>query len=341
MLSRGGQQFGGIRGGGGGSGVSAAAWGSLATPQPRPSWWQGLSPRTKQSLLALFALVFVFALYRLIVPPSAAFNPSSAPPRHHVKQKVLLTGGAGFIGSHTALALLSRGDDVIIVDEVNNYYDVSQKEANLRLLQEFVQQKEEEALRRLPQETGGAAGARTKNLAKTPAAGVPPPRLRIHRFDICDREAIAGVFAEEANSGFPITHICHLAARAGVRPSIEDPDIYVHSNVQGTLVMLDMARDWNVTNFVYASSSSVYGGNTKVPFAEEDPVDNPVSPYAATKKATELIASTYNHLYGIPMAGLRFFTVYGPRGRPDMAPFIFLDRVYRFLSAHCFSLFSF
>jgi UDP-glucuronate 4-epimerase len=137
------------------------------------------------------------------------------------------------------------------------------------------------------------------------------------------------VFREAAEAGKPITHICHLAARAGVRYSITHPDVYIHSNIQGTLVMLDMARDHKVFNFVFASSSSVYGENTKVPFSETDRVDAPVSPYAATKRSCELLALTYNHLYKIPMTALRFFTVYGPRGRPDMAPFKFIEAIYR------------
>jgi UDP-glucuronate 4-epimerase len=216
-----------------------------------------------------------------------------------LKRVILVTGGAGFIGSHTAQFLLARGDDVIIIDEVNDYYDVSIKEDNLALLATFAASKPEHG------------------------------RLTVHRLDICDREGVRAIFKKAQTDGAAITHICHLAARAGVRYSIENPDSYIHSNLQGTLVMLDMARDFEVANFVYASSSSVYGHNEKVPFAETDPVDNPVSPYAATKRGCELLAYTYNHLYGIPMAGLRFFTVYGPRGRPDMAPFKFIDAVYR------------
>jgi UDP-glucuronate 4-epimerase len=212
---------------------------------------------------------------------------------------VLLTGGAGFIGSHTAEFLLSRGDNVIIVDEMNDYYDVSLKEDNLSLLRALS--------------------------AAHPRAG----RLSVHHLDICDRAGVRAVFERALADGVPITHICHLAARAGVRASIEKPELYVHSNVQGTLVMLDMAREFKVSNLVFASSSSVYGQNQQVPFSESDRVDDPVSPYAATKRGCELMASVYNHLYGIPMTGLRFFTVYGPRGRPDMAPFKFIDAIYR------------
>eukprot|EP01104_Vermistella_antarctica_P011623 TRINITY_DN325_c0_g7_i2.p2 TRINITY_DN325_c0_g7~~TRINITY_DN325_c0_g7_i2.p2 ORF type:complete len:339 (+),score=82.49 TRINITY_DN325_c0_g7_i2:54-1019(+) len=202
--------------------------------------------------------------------------------------KVLLTGGAGFIGSHTAEALLNRGDEVVVVDEVNSYYDVSIKEENLAILRAYGEEK-----------------------------------CRVHIFDICEKEKMREVFKAEKPD-----MICHLAARAGVRPSIEDPHIYVHSNVEGTLVMLEMAREFGTKNFVYASSSSVYGAAKKVPFCESDnDVDNPVSPYAATKRACELLSYTYHSLYKFPCAGLRFFTVYGPRGRPDMAPFIFVKNI--------------
>lgn len=148
-------------------------------------------------------------------------------------------------------------------------------------------------------------------------------RLSIHRGDICDMDFIVDVFEEVRP-----THICHLAARAGVRASITDPYIYVHTNVEGTTRLLDLARQYDCQNFVYASSSSVYGSSTKSVLSEADVVEKPVSPYAATKKATELLAYTFHHLYGLNTTGLRFFTVYGPRGRPDMAPFKFIDRIY-------------
>eukprot|EP00605_Chrysophyceae_sp_TOSAG23-4_P002575 GSChrysophyteH1.ASY1.ANO1.2840.1 assembled CDS len=174
---------------------------------------------------------------------------------------VLVTGGAGFIGSHVADSLLERGDKVICVYEG----------------------------------------------------------------DICDEAIVDKIFTTEA-----ITHVCHLAARAGVRPSIMDPYIYVHSNVEGTTRLLDYSRKHDIQNFVYASSSSVYGSSPKEELlTEDDVVDNPVSPYAATKKTCELLAYTFNHLYALPCTGLRFFTVYGPRGRPDMAPFKFIDRVFK------------
>eukprot|EP00595_Chromulina_sp_UTEXLB2642_P001604 CAMPEP_0196763230 /NCGR_PEP_ID=MMETSP1095-20130614/3668_1 /TAXON_ID=96789 ORGANISM="Chromulina nebulosa, Strain UTEXLB2642" /NCGR_SAMPLE_ID=MMETSP1095 /ASSEMBLY_ACC=CAM_ASM_000446 /LENGTH=420 /DNA_ID=CAMNT_0042115977 /DNA_START=144 /DNA_END=1406 /DNA_ORIENTATION=- len=202
---------------------------------------------------------------------------------------VLVTGGAGFIGSSVADKLLERGDKVIIVDEMNDYYDVRMKQANLEYLY-------------------------NKYGAKS---------CVIYRGDICDVDFISNVFEKERP-----THICHLAARAGVRPSIVDPYIYVHSNVEGTTRLLDLSRQYGIANFVYASSSSVYGSSDKELLSESDVVEKPVSPYAATKKACELLAYTFHHLYALNCTGLRFFTVYGPRGRPDMAPFKFIDRIY-------------
>eukprot|EP01039_Chlorochromonas_danica_P003714 gene3714-4063_t len=202
---------------------------------------------------------------------------------------ILVTGGAGFIGSHVSDLLLARGDRVVVVDEMNDYYDVRLKHANLELLK-----------------------------------GKYGDRVTIYRGDICDVDFIGNVFEKERP-----THICHLAARAGVRPSIVDPYIYVHSNVEGTTRLLDLARQYTCKNFVYASSSSVYGCSDKHVLSESDVVEKPVSPYAATKKACELFAYTYHHLYGLNCTGLRFFTVYGPRGRPDMAPFKFIDRIFR------------
>eukprot|EP01031_Cornospumella_fuschlensis_P034505 gene34505-41777_t len=202
---------------------------------------------------------------------------------------VLVTGGAGFIGSHVADALLQRGDRVIIVDEINDYYDVKQKHANLEILEK----KHGE-------------------------------RCTVYRGDICDIGFISNIFERERPS-----HVCHLAARAGVRASIIDPYIYVHSNIEGTTRLLDLSRKHSIKNFVYASSSSVYGCSDKEILSESDVVEKPVSPYAATKKACELLAYTFYHLYGLNNTGLRFFTVYGPRGRPDMAPYKFIDRVYR------------
>lgn len=205
-------------------------------------------------------------------------------------KKVLVTGGAGFIGSNVAQALLARGDDVVIIDEMNDYYDLRIKEENLRLI---VEQYDES-------------------------------RVAVYRGDICDEELLEEIFASH-----DIGWVCHMAARAGVRPSIQDPYVYIHSNIKGTVRLMEMAAKHSIKNFVFASSSSVYGGSKSCFFSESEVVDHPVSPYAATKKACELLAHTYHHLYNLNITGLRFFTVYGPRGRPDMAPFKFIDRVSR------------
>jgi len=212
-------------------------------------------------------------------------------------KKVLVTGGAGFIGSNVADKLLERGDDVVIVDEMNDYYDLQIKEANLKLLK---------------QKYG-------------------PVRLSVYRGDICDEDFMLDLFETERPN-----FICHMAARAGVRPSIQDPYVYIHSNIKGTTRLLEFAHQFGIKNFVFASSSSVYGGSTSTYFSENESVDNPVSPYAASKKACELLAYTYHHLYNLNVTGLRFFTVYGPRGRPDMAPFKFIDRISRGLEIQQF-----
>jgi UDP-glucuronate 4-epimerase len=210
---------------------------------------------------------------------------------HVGHKKVLVTGGAGFIGSHVAWALLDRGDDVVIVDEFNDYYDVRIKQTNIDLLTETYPDSK---------------------------------RLSVYRGDICDEDLMQRIFEDE-NIGW----VCHMAARAGVRPSINEPYVYIHSNIRGTTHLMELSVRHGVRNFVFASSSSVYGGSRSTFFSEDEVVDNPVSPYAATKKACELMAYTYHHLYGLNVSGLRFFTVYGPRGRPDMAPFKFIDRVSR------------
>ncbi|CAI5734153.1 unnamed protein product [Peronospora destructor] len=204
-------------------------------------------------------------------------------------RRVLVTGAAGFIGFHTAKALLARGDDVVIIDELNDYYDVKLKQSNLDWL--------------------------------TSTYG---NQVSVYIGDMCDQQLVRRVLKEtKADS------VVHLAARAGVRPSIDNPLMYIQANVVGTMVILDACREFGITKFVYASSSSVYGGSMKERFSEEDIVDFPVSPYAATKKSCELLAHTYHHLHGMDTIGLRFFTVYGPRGRPDMAPFKFMDRIAR------------
>jgi UDP-glucuronate 4-epimerase len=198
--------------------------------------------------------------------------------------KILLTGAAGFIGYHVTQALLARGDAVIGVDNLNDYYDVTLKQARLDQL-------------------------------------TPHKNFSFHKMNVADKDAILSL------SKHGITHIIHLAAQAGVRYSLINPYAYVESNVMGHLVMLELARQIQPQHFVYASSSSVYGGNTKTPFAVEDTVEKPVSLYAATKRSDELMSWTYAHLYKIPCTGLRFFTVYGPWGRPDMAAYIFTKQI--------------
>ena len=195
--------------------------------------------------------------------------------------KILVTGAAGFIGMTTALRLLARGDEVVGLDNLNDYYDVSLKESRLQRLDSW-------------------------------------PGFRFVRLDIADRPGIEGLFAAGR-----FDRVIHLAAQAGVRYSLQNPHAYVDSNLVGFVNILEGCRHNRVQHLVYASSSSVYGGNTKMPFSEHDSVDHPVSLYAATKKANELMAHTYSHLYGLPTIGLRFFTVYGPWGRPDMALFLF------------------
>lgn len=219
-------------------------------------------------------------------------------PAHTGHKKVLVTGGGGFIGSSVAQYLLARGDDVVIVDEMNDYYDIRIKEGNLALLREMC-----------PDEK----------------------RLSIYRGDICDENLMHEMFEKERPEW-----VCHMAARAGVRPSIQDPYVYIHSNITGTTRLMELSHKFGVKNFVFASSSSVYGGSKSTYFSEEESVDNPVSPYAASKKACELLAYTYQHLYKLNITALRFFTVYGPRGRPDMAPFKFIDRVSRGLEIQQF-----
>ena len=199
-----------------------------------------------------------------------------------MSQKIcLVTGAAGFIGMHTTLRLLARGDKVIGVDNLNDYYDVNLKLARLAQL-------------------------------------TPNPNFSFHQISVEDRDGMAKLFQQKKPQ-----RVIHLAAQAGVRYSITNPHAYIDSNLQGFANILEGCRHHAVQHLVYASSSSVYGGNTCLPFSEHQNVDHPVSLYAATKKANELMAHTYSHLFGLPTTGLRFFTVYGPWGRPDMALFLF------------------
>ena len=201
--------------------------------------------------------------------------------------RTLVTGAAGFIGMHCALRLLDRGDEVIGIDNLNDYYDVSLKQARLAKLS-------------------------------------PKENFNFHKIDISDRDAMADLFASEQPD-----RVIHLAAQAGVRYSLTNPHAYIDANLQGFMNVLEGCRHHQIGHLVYASSSSVYGGNETMPFSEHDNVDHPLSLYAATKKANELMAHTYSHLYQLPTTGLRFFTVYGPWGRPDMALFLFADAMLR------------
>lgn len=215
--------------------------------------------------------------------------------------KVLVTGTAGFIGFFCAQRLLEQGAEVIGLDNINDYYDVELKFSRLAEL-----------------------GIRRDDAEKwnQPATSTRHPALRFVRCNLEDENAITALFAEEQ-----FTHVCHLAAQAGVRYSLENPQAYISSNINGFLNILEACRKNPVSHLVYASSSSVYGSNTKMPFSVSDNVDHPVSLYAATKKSNELMAHTYSHLYAVPTTGLRFFTVYGPWGRPDMAPMLFADAI--------------
>ena len=201
--------------------------------------------------------------------------------------KVLLTGAAGFIGMHCIERLLARGDTVVGVDNMNDYYEVSLKEARLARILDHT-------------------------------------NFSTHRISVEDREAMAALFAAERPD-----RVIHLAAQAGVRYSLENPHAYIDANLQGFINILEGCRQNGVGHLVYASSSSIYGGNELMPFSEHHSVDHPVSLYAATKKANELMAHTYSHLYDLPTTGLRFFTVYGPWGRPDMAPIKFARTILR------------
>ncbi|MDP2704199.1 MAG: SDR family NAD(P)-dependent oxidoreductase [bacterium] len=199
--------------------------------------------------------------------------------------KILITGGAGFIGSHVAEALLKQGENIVIIDDFNDYYNPAWKRENI------------------------------KEIKKHAA---------VYEADIRDEQALDTIFKKEKFGS-----IIHLAARAGVRPSIKDPILYQEVNIGGTHNVLEAARKHDIQNLILSSSSSVYGNQKKTLFSEDDRVDNPISPYAATKRAMELLAHVYYHLWGLNIACLRFFTVYGERGRPDMAPYLFTEKILR------------
>ena len=201
--------------------------------------------------------------------------------------KILVTGGAGFIGSNLTKKLIDRGDEVVIIDNFNDYYDPQLKEDRIKKF-------------------------------------LKGYKFKLYRGDIRDEQLLEKIFKKEK-----IDKVVHLAAMAGVRYALKNPKLYYDVNVMGTQNLLDLAVKYQIKNFVYASSSSVYGNNTKLPFSESDSVDTPISPYAASKKANELQAHVYSHIYKLPTTGLRFFTVYGPWGRPDMALFLFTDAILK------------
>ncbi len=209
--------------------------------------------------------------------------------------KILVTGVAGFIGSHVAKSLLIEGHEVIGIDNLNNYYDVELKHARLNSIDKSL-------------------------------------KFTFYKLDLTDKDAISGLFKEER---FDV--VVHLAAQAGVRYGIENPFSYVDSNLIGMMTILEGCRHNNIKHLIFASSSSVYGLNKKVPYSEEDKTDSPISLYAATKKSNELISYSYSHLYGLNITGLRFFTVYGPYGRPDMSPYIFTKNIIENKSIRVFN----
>lgn len=199
--------------------------------------------------------------------------------------RVFITGGAGFIGSACAKKLMDRGDEVVMIDNFNDYYDPALKEARIKKF-------------------------------------LKGYKFKLYRGDIRDQKLLEKIFAREK-----IDKVIHLAAMAGVRSSLLDPRLYYDVNVMGSLNLFEMAVKYKIKNFVFASSSSVYGNNTKTPFSETDPVDTQISPYAASKKSDELLAHVYHHIYGLNVTALRFFTVYGPWSRPDMAMLLFADAI--------------
>lgn len=202
--------------------------------------------------------------------------------------RILVTGGAGFVGSHVVDRLIRDGHFVVVVDDFNDFYPPKFKEENI-------------------------------------SAHRAHKSFKLYRGDVSDFKFLSGVFEKEEK----FDAIIHLAARAGVRKSIENPALYCRTNIDGTLNLLELAKIYGVKDFIFASSSSVYGKSSKVPFEEEDPADRPISPYAATKRAAELLMHSYHHLFGLNCTALRFFTVYGERGRPDMAPYLFTEAIFK------------
>ncbi len=201
--------------------------------------------------------------------------------------KILITGGAGFIGSNLAKKLIDRGDKVVIIDNFNDYYDPKLKRDRIKIY-------------------------------------LKGYKFKLYEGDIRDQKLLKKIFKKEK-----IDKVVHLAAMAGVRNSLLNPFLYEEVNIRGTMNLFEMAVKYKIKNFVFASSSSVYGNNKKMPFSETDSVDTPISPYAATKKATELLAHMYNHIYGLNVTALRYFTVYGPWGRPDMGVFKFVANIIK------------
>ena len=218
--------------------------------------------------------------------------------------KILVTGAAGFIGFHTTLKIIANGHEVVGLDNINAYYDVGLKFGRLQEL--------------------GVGKKQVEKFDALVESKKYKGRFKFVRMNLEDGDALSKLFNSQ---NFDV--VCHLAAQAGVRYSLENPEAYIDSNIVGFLNLLECCRHHKIKHLVYASSSSVYGLNTKVPFKTTDNVDHPISLYAATKKSNELMAHTYSHLFGFPTTGLRFFTVYGPWGRPDMALFLFTDAMIK------------
>ena len=226
--------------------------------------------------------------------------------------KILVTGAAGFIGFHLSKALLDNGHDVYGIDNINNYYDINLKLSRLKEL--------------------GISSSEAMVFFQESRSDIYLDKFTFVRMDLEAKKELSKLFEKQK---FDV--VCNLAAQAGVRYSIDNPDAYIQSNIVGFLNILECCRHNEIKHLLYASSSSVYGANKKVPFFEKDSVDHPISLYAATKKSNELMAHTYSHLYNIPTTGLRFFTVYGPWGRPDMAPMLFADAISNNRSINVFN----